>query len=179
MREGPVDPERSVRVGIRTCFDGERSHGMTILQADKVQSKTAEEVAGTIRAAVGGGPADLTFDIDCLDPSAALGTGTPVPGSLSSYQAPAILRTLRGTDFAGMDIVEVSQPYDHAVMTANAAAMIVIELLCLKAFAWGPKPTAAPIQDWRYVERRLARAVWSVSHRFAAHKDHRGWPRPI
>ena len=106
---------------------------------------TAEEAAGTIRAAVGGGPAYLTFDIDCLDPSAAPGTGTPVPGGLSSYQALAILRALRGMDFAGMDVVEVSPPYDHAEMTANAAAMIAIELLCLKAFARGAKPTAVPI----------------------------------
>lgn len=31
VNEGLVDPKRSVQVGIRTCFNGEKSHGMTIL----------------------------------------------------------------------------------------------------------------------------------------------------
>jgi agmatinase len=145
VREGLVDPARSVQVGIRTCFNGERSHGMTILHADDVQRMTPDQVADTIRRTVGKGPAYLTFDIDCLDPSAAPGTGTPVPGGLSSYQALAILRALKGMDFAGMDVVEVSPPFDHAEMTANAAAMIAIELLCLKAHARGATPTAVPL----------------------------------
>jgi agmatinase len=85
------------------------------------------------------GPAYLTFDIDCLDPSAAPGTGTPVPGGLSSYQALAILRAMRGMDFVGMDVVEVSPPYDHAELTSNAAAMIAVEMLCLKAWARGAR----------------------------------------
>jgi agmatinase len=143
--EGLVDPARSVQVGIRTCFNGERSHGMTILYADDVQRMTPEAVADTIRRTVGDGPAYLTFDIDCLDPSAAPGTGTPVPGGLSSYQALAILRALKGMDFTGMDVVEVSPPFDHAELTANAAAIIAIELLCLKAHARGATPTAVPL----------------------------------
>jgi agmatinase len=39
-----------------------------------------------------------------------------------------------------MDVVEVSPPYDHAEMTANAAAMVALELLCLKAWARGLRP---------------------------------------
>ena len=142
VREGLVDPKRSIQVGIRTCFNGEKSHGMTILHADEAQRMSVEAVADVIRRTVGPGPAYLTFDIDCLDPSAAPGTGTPVPGGLSSYQALAILRALKGMDFAGMDVVEVSPPYDHAEMTSNAAAIIAVELLCLKAYARGAQPTA-------------------------------------
>ena len=62
-----------------------------------------------------------------------------MPGGLSSYQALSIIRELKGADFAGMDIVEVSPPYDHAEITANAAAMIAYELLCLKAWAKGAR----------------------------------------
>jgi agmatinase len=142
VRDGIIDPKRSVQVGIRTCFTGEQSHGMTILYADQVHTMTAEAVAGVIARTMGVGPSYLTFDIDCLDPSTAPGTGTPVPGGLTSYQALAIIRALKGMDFVGMDVVEVSPPFDHAEMTSNAAAMIAAELLCLKAWARGARPLA-------------------------------------
>ena len=139
VREGIIDPKRCVQVGIRTCFHGEETHGMTILHADRVHAMTAFDVAGIIRSVIGNGASYLTFDIDCLDPSCAPGTGTPVPGGLTSYQALAILRELKGIDFKGMDVVEVSPPYDHAEMTSNAAAMIAAEMLCLKAWARGAR----------------------------------------
>lgn len=139
VREGIIDPARSVQVGIRTCFNGEQSYGMTILYADQVHAMPAEAVADVIRRVIGTGPSYLTFDIDCLDPSTAPGTGTPVPGGLTSYQALAILRALKGVDFTGMDVVEVAPPYDHAEMTSNAAAMIALEMLCLKAWARGAR----------------------------------------
>jgi agmatinase len=141
IREGVIDPERSVQVGIRTCYLGEKSYGMTVIFADQAHEMNASGVADIIKDVAGDGPSYLTFDIDCLDPSAAPGTGTPVPGGLSSYQALSIIRELKGMDFVGMDVVEVSPPYDHAEMTANAAAMIAMELLCLKAWARGARPT--------------------------------------
>ncbi len=142
VQEGIIDPARSVQIGIRTCFGGEQSHGMTILYADQVHQMAAEAVAQVIRATIGNGPAYLTFDIDCLDPATAPGTGTPVPGGLTSFQALSILRALKGVDFAGMDVVEVSPPFDHSEITANAAAMIAIEMLCLKAWARVARPVA-------------------------------------
>ncbi len=140
VRDGILDPERCVQVGIRTCFHGEQSHGMTILHADRVHAMTAAEVAGVIKGVLGDGPSYLTFDIDFLDPSTAPGTGTPVPGGFTSHQTLEILRAMKGLDFKGMDVVEVSPPYDHAEMTSNAAAMIAAEMLCLKAWARGARP---------------------------------------
>jgi agmatinase len=140
LQEGLIDPARSIQVGIRTCFTGEDSMGMQVLFADQVHAMTAAEVAAAIRKRLGDGPSYLTFDIDFLDPATAPGTGTPVPGGFTSYQALAILRELKGIDFAGMDVVEVSPPYDHAELTANAAATIASELLCLKAWARGARP---------------------------------------
>lgn len=99
-----------------------------------------QQVADEIRRRLGSGPSYLTFDIDFLDPATAPGTGTPVPGGFSSYQALSIIRAMSGLDFVGMDVVEVSPPYDHAEMTSNAAAMIGAELLCLKAYAAGARP---------------------------------------
>jgi len=139
VREGIIDPKRTIQVGIRTCFEGEESYSMKIVYADEVHASSATAIATLIKDRVGDGPSYLTFDIDCLDPSTAPGTGTPVPGGLTSNQALAIIRELKGVDFLGMDVGEVSPPFDHAEMTSNAAAMIAIELLCLKAWAKGTR----------------------------------------
>ena len=139
IREGVIDPARSIQIGIRTTYHGEKTYGMQVVFADEVHGSSGVEIAGLIRDRIGDKPAYLTFDIDFLDPAFAPGTGTPVPGGFSSYQALAIIRELKGIDFAGMDIVEVSPPYDHAETTANAAAMIAYELLCLKAWAKGAR----------------------------------------
>ena len=137
VKAGVLNPKRCVQIGIRTCFHGEESLGMTVLDAEAVQGMTAGAVADVVKEVLGDGPSYLTFDIDCLDPAYAPGTGTPVPGGLSSHQALSILRGLKGVDFAGMDVVEVSPPYDAAEITANVAAIIAVEMLCLKAWARG------------------------------------------
>jgi agmatinase len=61
----------------------------------------------------------------------APGTGTPEIGGLATWQAQAILRALGGIDFVGMDVMEVAPAYDHAEITALAAATIVWEYLAL------------------------------------------------
>ena len=75
----------------------------------------------------------LTFDIDCVDPAFAPGTGTPVCGGLSSAQALQILRSLRGLNLVGMDLVEVSPPYDHAEITSLLGAFIAYDFIALYA----------------------------------------------
>jgi agmatinase len=75
----------------------------------------------------------VTFDIDCLDPSYAPGTGTPVCGGLTSHQAMSILRGLQGINVVGMDIVEVAPAYDVGEITALAASHIAMEMLYLYA----------------------------------------------
>ena len=82
---------------------------------------------------MGSTPAYLTFDIDCLDPAFAPGTGTPVAGGLSSAQALDIIRGIGDLNYVGMDLVEVAPAYDHAEITAIAAATIVHDFICLLA----------------------------------------------
>ena len=77
-----------------------------------------QQVADIVSKVVGTNKAYLTFDIDCLDPSVAPGTGTPIPGGLSYHQAASIMRKLTGINFVAMDLVEVSPPYDHAEITS-------------------------------------------------------------
>ena len=69
IREGLIDPERAIQIGIRTTYAGEKSYGMKVLFADQVHAASAEAVAAAILERVGNGPVYLTFDIDCLDPA--------------------------------------------------------------------------------------------------------------
>lgn len=128
-KEGIVLPERSVQIGIRTTNDD--TLGYQILSAADVHRQGIDAMLQQIRQRVGDTPVYLTFDIDCLDPAFAPGTGTPVPGGLTSLQALEIIRGLVGINLVGMDVVEVAPAYDHAEITALAAAQIAIELLCL------------------------------------------------
>jgi agmatinase len=139
VRDGVIDPKKSIQIGIRTTLIGERKMGFTILFADRVHAMTADEVAREIIRVAGGSKAYLTFDIDCLDPSAAPGTGTPIPGGLTYHQAASIIRKLGPVKFVAMDVVEVSPPYDHGQITALAAVSLAREYLCLKAAQRGAK----------------------------------------
>ncbi|HLF21625.1 MAG TPA: agmatinase [Aestuariivirga sp.] len=145
VKEGLIDPSKSVQIGIRTTFGGERRYGFKIVYADEVHASSAADLARTIATTVGKSKAYLTFDIDCLDPSAAPGTGTPIPGGLTYHQAASIVRKLTEVNFVAMDVVEVSPPYDHADITSLAAASLIMEYLCLRAWQKGAR--AAPMPD--------------------------------
>jgi agmatinase len=93
----------------------------------------AHAIIKEIKQVVGDCPAYLTFDIDCLDPAFAPGTGTPVVGGLSTDLALKIMRGLVGCNLVGMDVVEVSPPYDHAEITSLAAATLGLEFLYVLA----------------------------------------------
>ncbi len=130
LNEGLIDPTRSIQVGIRTHADPQ---GLTVLTAPWVHEQGVNAVVSKIFRTLGNHPTYVTFDIDCLDPAFAPGTGTPVVGGLSTAQALAIFRSLEPLNFVGMDIVEVSPPYDVAGITALAAATLGHDYLCLLA----------------------------------------------
>ena len=81
----------------------------------------------------GDAPVYISFDIDGLDPAFAPGTGTPVVGGLASWQALEFIRGLEALNLVGMDVVEVSPPFDHAEITALAAATVAHDFLCVLA----------------------------------------------
>ncbi len=116
VKEGLVIPEQSVQVGIRTT--NEKTMGFNILDANWVHQHSVEELVTRIKEVLQNQKTYLTFDIDCIDPAFAPGTGTPVCGGLSSTHALRTLRALRGINLVGMDIVEVSPPYDTSEITA-------------------------------------------------------------
>ncbi|MEQ8667076.1 MAG: agmatinase [Rhodospirillales bacterium] len=130
---GLVADDRSVQIGIRTEYEADDDY--LRLHAPDVNSGYAADIAKTIRSRVGDMPCYLTFDIDCLDPAFAPGTGTPVPGGVGTLKILDIIRALGDTDgglnLVGLDMVEVAPDYDHAQITALAAVQICHELLCL------------------------------------------------
>jgi agmatinase len=138
IRDGLVVAARSTQVGIRTYHD--TTEGLEVLTAPWVHRNGIDATLEVIRARAGAAPVYLSFDIDALDPAFAPGTGTPVPGGLASWQALEMVRGLGGLDLVGMDIVEVSPPYDHAEITALAAATIAHDWLCLLAARAGAAP---------------------------------------
>ncbi len=130
-KEGLVDPATSVQIGLRTSNPD--TMGFNILDAPWVHEHGIDAVVAETRKLLGDRSVYLTFDIDCLDPSCAPGTGTPVCGGLTSHQAMSILRGLAGINVVGMDIVEVAPAYDVAEITSLAASHIAMEMLFLYA----------------------------------------------
>lgn len=131
VNDGLIDPKRSVQIGIRTWNDD--FMGIHVLDATWVHRHGSDAVIAEVERVVGNHPAYFTFDIDCLDPAFAPGTGTPVCGGLSTAQALAIIRGLTELNLIGMDIVEVAPAYDQSQITALAAAHIACDLICLFA----------------------------------------------
>jgi len=138
IEEGLIEPRRTIQIGIRSpmhreIFDWTVGKGVTIVSAEEVHETGPQAVANRARDVVGSGPAYLSFDVDALDPAFAPGTGTPEIGGLATWQARAILRRVAGLNFAGMDVVELSPPYDVAEITALAAATMAWDYLALLA----------------------------------------------
>ena len=131
LGEGLLDPQHSVQIGIRSHND--ESHGFMILDAREVHRVGAAEIARRVCERVGDRRAYLTFDIDCLDPAFAPGTGTPVVGGLSSSRAMRILQGIADLNIVGFDVVEVSPAYDHAQITALAGATLALQFLYMRA----------------------------------------------
>ncbi len=140
VEEGIVEPTRSVQIGIRTDYDREKDR-FTVIDAATVQRNGVDATVEKVLQVVADHKAYLTFDIDALDPAFAPGTGTPVPGGLTSSQALEIMRGIRDIEFVGMDVVEVSPEYDHSEITALVAAQLGLEYLCMRAAA---KQNATP-----------------------------------
>jgi agmatinase len=130
--EGLVDASRSVQIGIRTDYERE-DHPYQVIDADEVNERSVDDVVAAIRSRVGSGAAYLTFDIDCLDPAFAPGTGTPAVGGLSTSRVLRILRGIADLNIVGFDLMEVAPAYDREQITALAGATLALEFLYMRA----------------------------------------------
>ena len=135
--DGVLDPERVVQIGIRGSaewlWEFSTDSGMTVIHAEAIDSLGLAHVIAKARAVVGDGPTYVSFDIDSIDPGFAPGTGTPEVGGLTPREVLAILRGMKGIDIVGGDVVEVAPQYDANTATAQIAAQMLFEQLCLVA----------------------------------------------
>jgi agmatinase len=138
IEEGWVEGRNFVQVGLRGYWPGRetfawmREQGMRWHTMVEIEERGAETVVAQAVAEALDGPDAiyLSVDIDVLDPSAAPGTGTPEPGGLLARELLRAVRTIASSvELVGMDVVEVSPPYDHAEITAAAAHRCVLEAL--------------------------------------------------
>jgi agmatinase len=130
-RTGIVDPAHSIQVGMRTLNPD--THGYRVLDARWLHANGVDACIAAIRERVGQRKCYVSFDVDFLDPAFAPGTGTPVVGGFTTHDALRLVRGLAGLQIVGMDVVEVSPPFDHADITALAGASIAQELLAAYA----------------------------------------------
>jgi len=134
IEEGLVNPKRTLQVGIRGPLAA--GSDLDFVRVQEVMVTTVDDVRiGGLEAFIGrlpsfaDGPTYISFDVDCLDPAFAPGTGTPVPGGLTTYETQRILRALDIGNLVGGDVVEVSPPFDIADLTALAAVDVLFEML--------------------------------------------------
>ncbi|MBI3457367.1 MAG: agmatinase [Candidatus Rokubacteria bacterium] len=139
VEEHLIDPRRTFQIAIRgplysaDDFDFQAQHGLSVLRVEALKEHGvgwAVEQYARLKAA----KVYVSFDIDAVDPAFAPGTGTPEVGGLTSYEALALVRGLRGLDIVGFDLVEVAPQYDSpGQITALLAANLLFEFLSLLA----------------------------------------------
>lgn len=137
--QGLIVKGSSAHVGIRgSLYDrqdllDDTELGFTVVHCRDIDRIGIDGVLSRVIERVGEHPVYISIDIDVLDPAFAPATGTPEAGGMSSRELLAVLRGLSGLRLVGADIVEVSPAYDHAEITAVAAANVAYELLTIMA----------------------------------------------
>ncbi len=135
VEERLIIPERTVQIGIRGSvyskgdLDFARDAGFRIIEMEEAMDLGPRAIIEEARRVVGEAPVYVSFDIDCIDPSAAPGTGTPEIGGFTTREAQRMVRGLAGLPIIGADVVEVSPPLDVGGITALAGATMMFELL--------------------------------------------------
>ena len=138
IEEGWVDGPNFVQVGLRgywpekETWDWMREQGLRWHTMVEIEERGSEAVISDAIAEALDGPdcIYLSVDIDVVDPGMAPGTGTPEPGGMLARELLRAVRQIVGqVDLVGMDVVEVSPPYDHAEITALLAHRVVLEAI--------------------------------------------------
>ena len=137
--QGLIVKGSSAHVGIRgSLYDrqdllDDEELGFTIVHCRDIDRIGVDGIVERVVERVGDHPVYVSIDIDVLDPAFAPATGTPEAGGMTSRELLGVLRAMRELRLVGADIVEVSPVYDHAEVTAVAAANIAYELVTIMA----------------------------------------------
>jgi agmatinase len=143
IESGAVRGDRFLQIGLRgywpepETLDWMAGRGMRSYEMAEVVARGLDECL-TEAFAIATDECDgvfLSVDVDVVDPGMAPGTGTPEPGGLTGRQLlDAVRRVAMELPLAGVDVVEVAPPYDHAEITAFLANRVVLE--ALSGIAW-------------------------------------------
>ncbi len=139
IEEGLLDPKRMLSIGIRGPLNTAddllyaQQHGIEVVTYEDCASDEGIDRINDFLQRLGSDETYLTFDIDCVDPAFAPGTGTPSCGGFTSAEILDLLRNCAGIDLVGADIVEVLPDRDVSGVTALLASHVIIEILALAA----------------------------------------------
>ena len=137
FEENLINIDKSIHVGIRGTvnskkdIDNDRKLGFETVFCFEKEELGLSGIIDKIKNRVGEGPVYISLDIDVVDPAFAPGTGTPECGGFSSSEILTLIRGLKGLRIIGGDVVEVAPPYDNSDITAQLAATICYEMICL------------------------------------------------
>jgi agmatinase len=137
--EGLLRRGQSAHVGLRgplygsTDLSDDAAMGFLQISTDDVARDGVDTTLERLIRRVGDAPVYVSVDIDVLDPAHAPGTGTPEAGGLTSRELLALVRGLDQASVVGGDVVEVAPAYDHAEITAIAAAHVAYDIVTLLA----------------------------------------------
>ncbi len=149
IESGAVAGRNFVQVGLRgywppaDVFAWMQAQGLRWHLMREIEERGAEAVVTDAIAEALDGPDAiyLSIDIDVVDPGMAPGTGTPEPGGLLARELlRAVRQIVAAVDLVGMDVVEVSPPFDHAETTAMLAHRCVLEALSALAAKRAGRP---------------------------------------
>lgn len=140
VEEGIVDASTSSQIGMRgplyagADLQDARDMGFDVTTTAQAVQEGLDRVMDRAVARAGNA-VYVSFDVDCLDPSHAPGTGTPEPGGFTTREAQTMLRRLAplAPRIVAGDVVEVSPPYDVVNVTASVGANMAFELMALIA----------------------------------------------
>ncbi len=148
IKDGVLDPKKTIQIGLRGSVadfsDREfgEEMGVRMMDMEEAVLRGPDGVMEQAREVVGDGSVYVSFDIDCLDPAFAPGTGTPEVGGFTTREAQQLLRGLRGLNIVGADMVEVSPPFDPSGYTALAGATMMFEMLCVMSEEFAKRKSA-------------------------------------
>jgi agmatinase len=133
-----IEPHDICMVGLRSWEEQEidivEGGGVHVYTAADVADRGIRKVADSVRNILNDCDAiHISLDIDCLDPSAAPGTGIPEFGGLTSRDVLTLFKSMQGLPLVGLDVVEIAPPLDSSESTVFAGLKIIMEYIAVIA----------------------------------------------
>lgn len=139
IEDGLIDPRRMLSIGIRgplntaSDLDYGRNAGVELITMQQWRRGEGRDRAAAFLKRLGSDETYLTFDIDCVDPAFAPGTGTPCCGGFTSAEILEVIRSFAGVHLVGADVVEVLPDRDPAGITSLLVSHVMFEILSVAA----------------------------------------------